>query len=48
MVLFCIQDFDGIVAAGFTNNWAEYLIQLVGENGAVALLSILQVALDWV
>lgn len=36
-----MQDFDGIVAAGYSNNWAEYLIQLLGENSAVAVLVIL-------
>ncbi|KAL1880073.1 hypothetical protein Daus18300_001436 [Diaporthe australafricana] len=40
MVLFCIQDFDGIVSASYSNNWAEYLVQLVGVDGAVALLVI--------
>lgn len=38
MVLFCMQDFDGIVSASYSNNWAEYLVQLVGADGAVALL----------
>jgi len=41
LVLFCIQDFDGIISGTYTNNWAEYLVQLVGENGAVAILSLL-------
>jgi hypothetical protein len=36
-----IQDFDGIVKATCTNNWAEYLVQLIGPNGAVAILSLL-------
>lgn len=43
IILFCIQDFDGIIAATYSNNWAEYLVQLIGENGAVAILSILWV-----
>lgn len=43
IILFCIQDFDGIIAATYSNNWAEYLVQLVGENGAVAVLSLLWV-----
>lgn len=41
LVLFCMQDFDGIISAGYSNNWAEYLIQLLGENAAVAVLVIL-------
>ena len=43
IILFCMQDFDGIVSATYTNNWAEYLVQLVGKRGAVAILSILWV-----
>lgn len=41
MVFFCMQDFDGIISANYTNNWAAYLVQLLGENGAVAMLVIL-------
>lgn len=41
MILFCMQDFDGIVSATYANNWAEYLVQLVGPDGAVALLVLL-------
>ncbi|KAH8902832.1 amino acid or gaba permease [Coniochaeta sp. PMI_546] len=43
IILFCIQDFDGIIAATYSNNWAEYLVQLIGPNGAVAVLAILWV-----
>lgn len=43
IVLFCIQDFDGIISATYSNNWAEYLVQLIGENGAVAILIVLWV-----
>jgi len=43
VILFCMQDFDGIVAGTYANNWAEYLVQLVGPNGAVAILSLLWV-----
>jgi amino acid transporter len=43
IILFCIQDFDGIIAGTYANNWAEYLVQLVGPNGAVAILSLLWV-----
>jgi hypothetical protein len=38
-----MQDFDGIIAGTFANNWAEYLVQLVGPNGAVAILALLWV-----
>lgn len=41
MILFCMQDFDGIVSATYSNNWAAYLVQLVGPDGAVALLVLL-------
>lgn len=41
MVLFCMQDFDAIVNASYSNNWAEYLIQLIGERAAIAVLVIL-------
>lgn len=41
MLLFCIQDFDGIISATYSNNFAEYLLQIVGPKGAIALLSIL-------
>ena len=43
MILFCLQDFDGIVNAAYSNNWAEYLVQLIGAKGAVAILSLLWV-----
>jgi len=43
IILFCIQDFEGIIAGTYANNWAEYLVQLVGPNGAVAILSLLWV-----
>lgn len=36
-----MQDFDTIVSASYANNWAEYLIQLLGEPAAVAVLVIL-------
>lgn len=41
MILFCIQDFDIIVSASYANNWAEYLVQLLDEPAAVAVLVIL-------
>jgi amino acid transporter len=43
IILFCIQDFEGIIGATYANNWAEYLVQLIGENGAVAILAMLWV-----
>jgi hypothetical protein len=43
IVLFCMQDFDGIISATYSNNWAEYLVQTIGPKGAVAILSILWV-----
>ena len=38
LVLLCMQNFMGIVNGGYANNWAAYLVQLVGEKGAVAVL----------
>lgn len=43
IILFCIQDFEGIINGTYANNWAEYLVQLVGPSGAVAILSLLWV-----
>lgn len=43
LLLFCIVDFDAIVDAKYTNNWAQFLVQLIGPNGAVAILSLLWV-----
>jgi amino acid transporter len=43
IVFYCIQDFDGIIAATYSNNWAEYLVQLIGEDGAVGILVLLWV-----
>jgi amino acid transporter len=43
LILFCLQNFEGIISATYANNWAEYLVQLVGENGAVAILAMLWV-----
>lgn len=43
IIFFCIEDFDGIINASYANNWAEYLIQMVGPKGAVAILGILWV-----
>lgn len=43
IILFCMQDFDGIVSATYSNNWAEYLVQTIGPKGAVAILSLLWV-----
>lgn len=38
LVLFCIQDFDALISATYANNWAEFLIQVVGPRGATAIL----------
>lgn len=38
-----MQDFEGIVSATYANNWAEYLVQVIGPKGAVAILSMLWV-----
>lgn len=43
LILFCVQDFDGIITGTYANNWAEYLVQIVGPNGAVAILCLLWV-----
>jgi amino acid transporter len=43
IILFCLQDFEGIISATYSNNWAEYLVQLVGKKGAIAILSLLWV-----
>ena len=43
LILFCIQDFEGIINGTYANNWAEYLVQIVGPKGAVAILSLLWV-----
>ncbi|KAJ2970844.1 hypothetical protein NQ176_g7987 [Zarea fungicola] len=41
LILFCIQDFDAIVAGTYSNNWAEYLMQLIGPAGSTAILVLL-------
>jgi len=38
MVLFCIQDFEALISATYANNWAEFLVQVVGPRGATAIL----------
>ncbi|KAF1990208.1 amino acid or gaba permease [Aulographum hederae CBS 113979] len=43
IILFCLQDFDGIINASYSNNWAEYLVQLIGPRGAIAILALLWV-----
>jgi amino acid transporter len=43
VILFCLQDFEGIISATYANNWGEYLVQVVGKKGAVAILSMLWV-----
>lgn len=39
LVMICMQDFLGVVNGGYPNNWAAYLVQLVGPKGAVAILT---------
>jgi amino acid transporter len=41
IILYCIQDFDAIVAATYSNNYAEYLLQLLGHDGTIAILILL-------
>lgn len=43
MILFCIQDFDALINATYANNWAEFLVQVVGPRGATAIL-----ILNWI
>lgn len=38
LIILCMQNFMGVVNGGYANNWAEYLVQLVGPKGAVAIL----------
>jgi amino acid transporter len=38
LVLYCIQDFDALISATYANNWAEFLVQVVGTRGATAIL----------
>lgn len=38
-----MQDFDGIISASYSNNWAAYLVQLLGPDAAVAVLVLLWV-----
>ncbi|KAH8674340.1 amino acid or gaba permease [Xylariales sp. PMI_506] len=43
LILFCLQDFDGIIDGTYSNNWAVYLLQLLGPRGAITILSLLWV-----
>ncbi|KAL9583699.1 MAG: hypothetical protein Q9203_004967 [Teloschistes exilis] len=38
LILFCIQDFDALISATYANNWAEFLVQVIGTRGATAIL----------
>ena len=40
LILFCIQDFNALVSAGYSNNFAEYLLQIVGKDGTLAILAL--------
>jgi amino acid transporter len=39
-LIFCIQDFEAMLKAGFVNNFAEYLRQIVGKEVAFVILII--------
>ncbi|RWQ92737.1 amino acid or gaba permease [Paecilomyces variotii] len=43
IMLFCMQDFNAIINSSYTNSFAEYLLQIVGPNGAVGILALLWV-----
>lgn len=38
MILFCVQNFEALTTAEYANNWAEFLVQVVGSRGATAIL----------
>ncbi|PPJ54315.1 hypothetical protein CBER1_06134 [Cercospora berteroae] len=38
LILFCIQDFDALISSPYANNWAEFLVQVIGRRGATAIL----------
>ena len=38
LILYCIQDFEALISATYANNWAEFLVQVVGPHGATAIL----------
>jgi amino acid transporter len=38
IMLLCIQDFNGIASGTYTNNFAVYLLQIVGKKGTVTIL----------
>ena len=38
LTILCMQDFMGVVNGGYANNWAEYLVQLVGRRAAIGLM----------
>jgi len=39
MILFCMPDLQSIIDGEFANNWAVYLVQLVGPKGAITVLT---------
>lgn len=41
ILLFCMQDFDGVVNGSYANNFAAYLMQLIGPKASVAVLLLL-------
>ncbi|PFH62472.1 hypothetical protein XA68_13374 [Ophiocordyceps unilateralis] len=38
LILFCIQDFEALISAHYANNWAQFLVDVVGRRGATAIL----------
>ncbi|KAI4192001.1 MAG: hypothetical protein LQ348_003307 [Seirophora lacunosa] len=43
LILYCIQDFEALISATYANNWAEFLVQVIGPRGATAIL-----ILNWI
>ena len=43
LILFCIQGYEALISATYANNWAEFLVQLIGTRGATAVL-----ILNWI
>lgn len=37
LFIFCMQDFMAVAGGSYANNFAEFLIQIVGKNGAMTL-----------
>jgi len=39
LILMCMPSFESIINGSYANNWAVYLVELLGPKGAVAFLS---------